>query len=103
MSEIFVKLPIQKTNAFIAASWAAFALGVSSYLVGLWSAEMPSSEKWFYAVVLVLGFCSFACLIKAVRDTSNGVPVAGDYVGLGWAAFMLSSLLLWIRLLLPEC
>lgn len=98
MSEIFVKPPIPTTNAFIAASWAALALGILSYLVGLWNATMLLSEKGYYFAVLMLGFYSSVSLAKAVRDKAEDIPVTGVYVGISWAAFIVSCLLLVVGL-----
>lgn len=56
------------TPAFIGASWAVLAVGLISFAVGLWNAEMASSEKGYYFAVMVLALYSAVSLQKTVRD-----------------------------------
>lgn len=98
MSDSLVKQPIPTTNAFIAASWAALALGIFAYLIGLWNATMLLSEKGYYFAVLILGFYSSVSLAKAVRDKAEEIPVTGVYVGISWSAFIVSCILLVVGL-----
>ena len=40
--------------AFIGASWLAVGVGILSYNVGLWNADMQLNEKGYYFTVLML-------------------------------------------------
>lgn len=91
-------LPAKPTAAFIGASWAALLLGVVSFLVGLWNAEMAPSEKGFYAAVLVLGLFAAISLQKSVRDRAEGIPVTSLYLGLSWAVVGISIVMLVVGL-----
>lgn len=86
------------TAAFVGASWAALFLGVVSFAVGLWNATMTTSEKGFYAAVLVLGLFAAVSLQKSVRDRAEGLPVSALYLGLSWSVVGLSILMLVIGL-----
>lgn len=86
------------TVAFVGASWAALFLGVLAFAVGLWNASMATSEKGFYAAVLVLGLFAAVSLQKSVRDRAEGLPVSALYLGLAWAVVGLSILMLVVGL-----
>jgi uncharacterized membrane protein YiaA len=75
---------VKPTAAFVGASWAALVLGIVSFAVGLWNAEMTKSEKGFYAAVIVLGLFAAVSLQKSVRDRAEGLPVSALYLGLSW-------------------
>jgi uncharacterized membrane protein YiaA len=54
--------------AWVAGSWAALALGVLAFLIGLSNAEMQLNEKGYYLAVLLYGLFSAVSLQKSVRD-----------------------------------
>ncbi|MGQ0678578.1 MAG: inner membrane protein YiaA [Actinomycetota bacterium] len=93
----------QQTKApsapFVAASWAALAVGVVGFLGGLMNAPLVRLEKFFYFTLLMYGLFSAVSLQKVVRDRHDGLPVTGIYYGLCWFSLgftlvMLSSALL---------
>ncbi|MEU4219063.1 inner membrane protein YiaA [Actinoplanes sp. NPDC026623] len=86
------------TPAFVGASWAVLMLGVVSFAAGLWNATMASSEKGFYAAVLVLGLFAAVSLQKSVRDRAEGLPVSALYLGLSWSVVALGILMLVVGL-----
>lgn len=97
----------QKTsNAFIAASWVALAVGVIGYLVGLARAEMLLNEKGYYFSILMFGLFAVISLQKAVRDRLENIPVTDIYYGLCWFTTLLAIALLviglWNATLLPS-
>ncbi len=86
------------TAAFVGASWAALALGIVTFAVGLVNAGMALSEKGFYAAVFVLGVFAAVSLQKSVRDRAEGLPVSALYLGLSWSMVGLGILMLVIGL-----
>ncbi|HWS38149.1 MAG TPA: inner membrane protein YiaA [Actinoplanes sp.] len=90
--------PAKPTAAFVGASWAALALGVVSFVVGLWNATMVRSEKGFYGAVLVLGLFAAVSLQKSVRDRAEGLPVSVLYLGLSWSVVGISVVMLVVGL-----
>jgi uncharacterized membrane protein YiaA len=90
--------PSKPTAAFVGASWAVLIIGVLSFAAGLWNASMTSSEKGFYAAVLVLGLFAAVSLQKSVRDRAEGLPVSALYLGLSWSVVALAVLMLAIGL-----
>ncbi|MDI3381943.1 inner membrane protein YiaA [Xenophilus aerolatus] len=86
------------TGAFIAASWAALALGAIVYLIGLWNAQMQLNEKGYYFTILMYGLFSAVSLQKSVRDRLEGIAVTGIYFGLCWVSLLLSIALLAVGL-----
>lgn len=88
----------QPSAAFIAASWAAFFIGVTAFNIGLWNAEMELNEKGYYFTVLMFGLFSAISVQKAVRDQMEGIPVTNLYYGIAWFTTLLSIVLLTIGL-----
>lgn len=86
------------SNAFIAASWAALFVGMLAFLIGLWNADMPLSEKGYYFTVLAFGLFSAVSLQKSVRDKLEDIPVTAIYFGLCWTAVLLAIGLLVVGL-----
>ncbi|UOR06176.1 YiaA/YiaB family protein [Hymenobacter aerilatus] len=86
------------SNAFIAASWAALLVGMVAFMVGLWNATMPLSEKGYYFTVLLYGLFAAISLQKSVRDQLEGIPVTSIYYGLSWFATLSAILLLAVGL-----
>ena len=90
--------PGRPSGAFVAASWAALAIGAIVYLIGLWNAQMQLNEKGYYLTLLAYGLFSAISLQKSVRDRAEGIPVTGMYCNLCWFSVALVLLLLTIGL-----
>lgn len=90
--------PQKPTAAFIGASWFVLILGVASFIIGLWNANMELNEKGYYLVVLFFGLFSVISLQKTIRDRDEGIPVTNIYYGVAWACVMLSLVFLGIGL-----
>ena len=89
---------LRPTAAFVGASWAVLFLGVASYLVGLWNANMQLNEKGYYFTLILFGLFAAVSLQKAVRDKLENIPVTGIYYGLCWVALGASVVLLAVGL-----
>lgn len=88
----------EPTDAFIGASWFALIIGMTSYCVGLWNAEMMLNEKGYYFTILLFGLFSAISVQKAVRDRLEGIPVTNIYYGISWFTTITSIVLLIIGL-----
>lgn len=86
------------TSAFIGASWATLLIGMVSYCVGLWNADMQLNEKGYYFTILLFGLFSVISVQKAVRDKLEGVAVTEMYYGISWFVTVASIVLLVIGL-----
>lgn len=86
------------TSAFIGASWTALLLGITSYCIGLWNADMELNEKGYYFTVLLFGLFSVVSIQKAVRDKKEGIPVSDMYTGISWFACIASLVLITVGL-----
>ena len=86
------------SNAFIGASWIVLIVGMASYIIGLWNAEMQFNEKGYYFTVLIFGLFAVISLQKTVRDQLEGIPVTNVYYGLAWGMSLLSVLLIVVGL-----
>lgn len=86
------------TSAFIGASWTALLVGMVSYCVGLWNAEMQLNEKGYYFTILLFGLFSVISVQKAVRDKLEGVPVTDMYYSISWFTTVTSIVLLVVGL-----
>ncbi|PZD76507.1 inner membrane protein YiaA [Mesonia sp. K7] len=100
---IFKKEKVEEFNgkptpAFTAASWSALFIGMISYCVGLWNAEMMLNEKGYYFTILLFGLFSVISLQKSVRDRQEGIAVTDTYYGISWITTLASILLLVIGL-----
>lgn len=94
-----IKVYDQKpTSAFIGASWSALLIGMTSYLIGLWNADMMLNEKGYYFTILLFGLFSVISVQKAVRDKMEDIPVTEIYYGISWFATIASIVLLVIGL-----
>ena len=87
------------TSAFIGASWSALLIGMVSYCIGLWNADMMLNEKGYYFTILLFGLFSVISVQKAVRDKLEGIQVTEMYFGISWftsiAAIVLLAIGLW--------
>jgi len=86
------------TAAFVGASWLALIVGASTYLIGLWNAQMQLNEQGYYFTLLMYGLFSAVSLQKSVRDRLEGIKVTGIYFSMCWFSLLLSVLLLTIGL-----
>ncbi len=93
--QIFDQKP---TSAFIGASWATLLIGMTSYCIGLWNAEMQLNEKGYYFTILLFGLFSVISLQKAVRDKLENIPVTDIYYSISWFTTAASIVLLVIGL-----
>lgn len=90
---------IQKpTPAFIGASWSALLVGMTSFCIGLWNADMLLNEKGYYFTILLFGLFSVISVQKAVRDKMEDIPVTDMYYGISWFTTIISIVLLIIGL-----
>jgi len=97
----------QKTsNAFVAASWLAVAIGLLGYIIGLWRSDMLLNEKGYYFTLIMFGLFSVISLQKTVRDRLEGIKVTDIYYGVCWVGTVMCILLLiiglWNAELLPS-
>ncbi len=88
----------QPSSAFIAASWAALAVGVVAFLIGLWNAAILLSEKGYFLMVLLYALFAAVSVQKSVRDQAEGIPVTALYLGLSWASVLVAIVLLVVGL-----
>ncbi|MFL9844132.1 inner membrane protein YiaA [Flavobacterium rhizosphaerae] len=91
-------LPLKPSPAFIGASWFVLIVGMVSYCIGLWNAEMQLNEKGYYFTILLFGLFSVISVQKSVRDKLEGLPVTEMYYGLSWFATIASLVLLVVGL-----
>lgn len=94
-----IKIYDQKpTSAFIGASWSALLIGMTSYCIGLWNAEMELNEKGYYFTILLFGLFSVISVQKAVRDKLENIQITEVYYGISWVTTITSLVLLVIGL-----
>ena len=86
------------TSAFIGASWSALLIGMTSFCIGLWNADMLLNEKGYYFTILLFGLFSVISVQKAVRDKMEGIPVTDIYYSISWFTTVISIILLVIGL-----
>ena len=88
----------KENQAFYIASWVALGIGVSSYLVGLWNAELEDAIKGYYFTVFAFGLYAAVSIQKTVRDKLEQIPVSSIYYGISWAAIILALSLFGIAI-----
>lgn len=86
------------TSAFIGASWSALLVGMTSYCIGLWNADMLLNEKGYYFTILLFGLFSVISVQKAVRDKMENIPVTDIYYSISWFTTITSIVLLVVGL-----
>ncbi|MBL7561192.1 YiaA/YiaB family protein [Olleya sp. YSTF-M6] len=86
------------TPAFVGASWTALCLGMVSYSIGLWNADILLNEKGYYFTILLFGLFSVISVQKSVRDKLENVPVTEIYYGISWFTSVAAIALLVIGL-----
>ena len=89
---------IKPTPAFIGAAWISLGIGLISYCIGLWNADMMLNEKGYYFTLILFGLFSAISVQKCVRDRAEGIEVTDIYYGLSWFTTLASIILLWIGL-----
>lgn len=89
---------MKPTTAFIGAAWASLGIGLISYCIGLWNADMLLNEKGYYFTVILFGLFSAISVQKCVRDKSEGIEVTDIYYGISWFTTITSIILLVIGL-----
>ena len=82
------------TNAFVMTSWAALALGVLAYLIGLWNLDVELRDKGYYFTVFIFGLYAAVSVQKTVRDKMENIPVSGIFYGISWVG-MAAALILF--------
>lgn len=91
-------LNLKPSPAFMSASWTALLIGMVSYCIGLWNANMALNEKGYYFTILLFGLFSVISVQKSVRDKLEGIPVTELYYGISWFTTLAAILLLIIGL-----
>lgn len=86
------------TGAFIGAAWSALLIGMTSFCIGLWNADMMLNEKGYYFTILLFGLFSVISVQKAVRDRMENIPVTDMYYSISWFTTVASIVLLVIGL-----
>jgi uncharacterized membrane protein YiaA len=93
-----IQMSPRPTAAFVGASWLALLVGATTYMIGLWNAQMLLNEKGYYFTLLMYGLFASVSLQKSVRDRLEGINVTNIYFGLCWVSLLLSVLLLTVGL-----
>lgn len=88
----------KENQAFYIASWVALGIGVTSYLVGLWNAELEDAIKGYYFTVFAFGLYAAVSIQKTVRDKLEQIPVSSIYYAISWAAIILALSLFGIAI-----
>ncbi len=93
-----IQISPRPTAAFVGASWLALLVGTTTYMIGLWNAQMLLNEKGYYFTLLMYGLFAAVSLQKSVRDRLEGINVTNIYFGLCWVSLLLAVLLLTVGL-----
>ncbi|UAM99415.1 YiaA/YiaB family protein [Polaribacter litorisediminis] len=86
------------TAAYIGATWGVVIIGLLSYCIGLWNANMELNEKGYYFSILLMGIYAVISLQKAVRDKAENIKVSNIFYGITWVIVIAALLLLIIGL-----
>lgn len=89
---------VRPTAAFIGAAWASLGIGLISYCIGLWNADLLLNEKGYYFTIILFGLFSAISVQKCVRDKAEDIPVTDIYYGLSWFTTVASIVLLVVGL-----
>ncbi|SDU06401.1 Uncharacterized membrane protein YiaA [Polaribacter sp. Hel1_33_78] len=92
------KFNMKPTSAYIGATWGVVIIGLLSYCIGLWNANMELNEKGYYFAILLMGIYAVISLQKAIRDKAENIKVSDIYYGISWVIVITSLLLLIIGL-----
>lgn len=97
-SKTSINTKLKPTAAFVGAAWIAVGLGLVSYCIGLWNADMLLNEKGYYFTIILFGLFSAISVQKCVRDKAEGIEVTDMYYGLSWFTTIASIVLLIVGL-----
>jgi uncharacterized membrane protein YiaA len=89
---------MKDNQTFYITSWAALAIGIAAYLIGLWNADLEAAIKGYYFTVFAFGLYAAVSIQKTVRDKIDNIPVSGIYYGISWAAIVLALLLFGVAI-----
>ena len=89
---------MKDNQTFYITSWAALAIGITAYLIGLWNAELETAIKGYYFTVFAFGLYAAVSIQKTVRDKIEKIPVSGIYYGISWAAIILALFLFGVAI-----
>ena len=89
---------LKPSSAFVGSAWLSLGIGLISYCVGLWNADMMLNEKGYYFTVILFGLFSVISVQKCVRDRLEGIQVTDLYYGISWFTTITSVILLIIGL-----
>jgi uncharacterized membrane protein YiaA len=89
---------LRTTGPYIGATYLSMLIGALGFLIGLWNAGMPLSEKGYYFTLLMFGLFGAVSLQKCVRDKLEGIQVSSTYVGICYIATGISLVLLAVGL-----
>ncbi|MCC8153637.1 MAG: hypothetical protein LIP01_05120, partial [Tannerellaceae bacterium] len=98
MQTTIEKVTNSPSSVYITATWVVLIIGIISYLVGLYNAEMELNEKGYYLTILLFGLFSVVALQKSVRDKMDGVKVTPIFYGISWFGTIAAITLLVIGL-----
>lgn len=98
VKEVKTDIGVRPTPAFVGAAWVALGVGLISYCIGLWNADMELNEKGYYFTIILFGLFSAISVQKCVRDRAEGIEVTDIYYGISWFTTIVSILLLLIGL-----
>lgn len=86
------------TATYVGATWGVLIIGLLSYCIGLWNANMELNEKGYYFAILLMGIYAVISLQKVVRDKAEKIKVNDMYYGISWVITITALLLLIIGL-----
>ncbi len=92
------KFDQKPTPAYVGATWGVVLIGLLSYCIGLWNANMELNEKGYYFSILLMGVYAVISLQKTLRDKAENMKVSDMYYGISWVVVIVSLLLLIIGL-----
>lgn len=80
--------------AFVGLAWLALGAGMLTFLIGLWRASMPLSEKGFFLTLFLFGLFAAVSLQKTIRDKAEGIRTTSQYLMMCWISVALVAGLL---------
>ncbi|APZ46998.1 hypothetical protein BW723_12200 [Polaribacter reichenbachii] len=97
-NKLTVEMSQKPTSAYVGATWGVVSIGLLSYCIGLWNANMQLNEKGYYFAILLMGIYAVISLQKAVRDKTEKLKVSDMYYSISWVVVIVALLLLIIGL-----
>ncbi|ESP91166.1 inner membrane protein YiaA [Pseudoalteromonas luteoviolacea] len=86
------------SKAFNIASIIVLAIGIVTYCIGLFNAQMQLNEKGYYLVILLYGLFSAISLQKSIRDKQENISTSSIYQLLSLISTGAAILLLMVGL-----